>query len=1827
MKRLIASLLVALFILIQIIPTVTAMDFHSNPFDYADEKRQESIESSLGTSVPAKKPTVAPITAVGTRYAVKFKQTASLSTVYDCVKHYGYELLGYSEQRIFSIYISDISEFRSNYKGIVEIIEEDAVLSLSATVNDPLAKNQWELEALNLYEAWDISKAKNDITVAVLDSGIYRQHEEFDNCEILSGFDAVTDTDGIDFDCNGHGTKVVSILAAASNNRLGMASAAHGVTVLPIRVSDNTGFVYSTDFIQALYYAADSGVDVINMSFGGYVYSAAEESAVEYAASKGCIMVSAAGNEGLDNKYAGMKSYPASYNNVISVGSINENGEVCAFSQYNDSVDLVAPGSGLTVANFEGGYENESGTSFSTAYVSGIICLALSAIDEGYGFTSDQFVNLIAEINGFAKTNSEGYGTIDAVKVLENINLPMYSGVADESIYHHNITVYFNRGVAKLDGEEFKSGDMVVVSGRHVLNIEDGENVKEISFVTDNIPLTYEYTETNNKASIIFDRGSATLDGAPYISGSDITTDGKHYFIITGPYGNTETYEFECSFSAPKIFGVKNGGYYTSPVYFSTSKAESVTLNNTPIEHGKAITANGSYTLTVKNKNAEQTVYFTVAIPNIKNYDSSVANGKIAVDNENSAVYLYNSVLSGIRVLSESNLNQTQSFVRTNDGIIGHAFSNGNFILLHEKGISIIPQDEISQGNSYNLIYFPFKGTAKSPVFANDKVYYISTDSNGACALRCMSTVNGNDEVAFTFVDTFTHLAHSDGTFLLASDSGSISAYDTNGVRKFKINTAVPTSKLVFADGYFSNGSLVYDVDSKSELFALKDNEKPLRIQSGILITNCSVYTIADYQRVGAFETELSDFVIDDNNKVYKYLSNQKLQIIEDTSVFSVKNANRKLNAAPLNETIELEATQSSVFEQSVLLPADVSLIEGALIENVKELFAISASNKALYIFDSDSLQLKKKLDLRFSPSSICSDGTNIYVSFANKEYIYKSKGSIDSGIYIVTNHAYASIKIYNENIYALTASGDLFAFSSADAVNTERVIIKNQKVNSFDVEGDYIYAHLSPASLSFIYKIRISSCEVEETAVITASSNRVFATSNCIIVGSTAYSINDLSALFSFKSKVSFADDNYILTEDGLYSDSFELLGVHRHSTLGAVFDKNYNYYSVHNDSVIKIRSHGDTLSALPEIDGIIQDETLDGPVYPVYSFGLGYIDGVYIESGTPIENGGKHVFTICKPFGVSKECSFYIKAVINKIQLSYPKTTIAVNETLKATVSAFPIVTVNVDTVFNAENGNAVVYSDGTVIGVKPGTCTITATTSDGLHSASYTLTVVESKIEFDSSYFKEEEGGVVGNIAPGTSIETLYSAVELTNGKVVVTTKDGTEVNVGVISTDMKVLLYDINGDVIDERALSVFCDVDCDGYITANDYYTLQKISEQPYSISLALKYAADTDRSGKVDVFDLLVLKEHLLGKERLEEAVAMPERTARAIPWIIMPRYITRGTDMTISITLSESQNVSAISGVITYSSTVYTVTDVQVPDDVSEGFFSIESDGIYFFANCNPLWDSEVVITVSFAISELYNETDDAFIACSELKLYDGNAASCESVKNTPAFSKNTIEDICIFNMPGFEFEKDTTYYELEFPKASHHVYISAYPDGDFVITGNTAFSEGTAAFSVVKEDDSETKYNFVCKSELGDAPLQSETESSKNNNSFLQSVTVENGTLSPEFSKNIFEYYIVCKDFDLVKVAATPEAESSLVEIKPLDKEANAITVECTANGGNTKIYTFKLVHNTPADIDYPEDPINFVWLWILLGVFISAGLATLVVYQHKLITSDKE
>lgn len=1819
MKRILSFLIAAIILCSNIVPVVSFAQFDANPFSALDECREASIKQGLGRHLNTSAPSTAKTPSSGLRYAVKFKTTPSLLTVYDCVSQYDYTLLSDSTERMFALRINNLSDFRNKYGSIVEFIEEDEKLSISAVVNDPMSDTQWELESLNVYSAWDIATGSNDVTVAILDSGVYRGHEDFVGVDILAGYDAVVDTEGVNADYNGHGTKIASIIAAANNNRTGMASLGAGLSILPIRVSDSTGFVYSTDFIQALYFAADSGADIINMSFGGYVYSAAEEAAAEYAASRGCILVAAAGNEGTDIKYAGMKAYPASYANVISVGSVNSKGEHCSFSQYNDAVDLVAPGEELTVANAYGEYEIENGTSFSTAYVSAVIGLALSAIDDGIGFTSEQFVTLVASLNGNSKSDIYGYGFINAAEILSAINRPLYSGVVDNGVYHKNININFNRGLASLDGEVFESGDMVLVSGKHTLTIEDGDALISIDFITDNIPLTYEYTEDDNKATINFNRGTATLDGVPYLSGAPISSNGKHLFVLTGPYGNNTQYSFECNFSAPVIFGVENGGFYTEPVRITTTDADSLLLNGVPFNSGDVVAANGAYTITANKNNSTSTVRFTIANPDVALYDASVTSAKLIVDDAYQTVCLYNDIISGLRILDTDNLNKTKSFLRTEYSILNHSFYGEYIVLLHSQGFSLISRIELANGTA-SPTYYNFSRSSLAGVIADGSVVYISEHSPKNYSLRKVNIENKNDDLITELNEHYKYICYCDGTVAIATENGVVCGYNLRGERIFKNSTGFTATGIILFDDCFTTGKYIYNKASKAPLFTIQDEETPICFHNGFLITDRSVYDVTSGIRVGQFEHPINHIFLTEN-AVYKYLSNAKIEVIKSNEAYELNTVNKKLNAADCTTIYATEPEQTSVFSETISLQSNHQITDVAIDFESGILYAISTADKSLLCFDTENFSFIKSFNLRYAPSSICHNGKNIYISFEDIAVICSLSGINDECVYTNSPRAYTAIKACGDTIFGLNTAGDLYSFMSSSPQNSVAVI-KEQKIIDFDIGKNCIFALLKPSTVALVYKISMDNFSIESSATLNTEICNIVATENFVFIGNKAFDADKLKLQRSFEDAVCFADKQYVVTSTALYRTSnFEQLGKHPYDTTLPIFDDKHNYFSFYGNTVLKVKACSENLYDVPKIEGITDDATLQGPVTPTYSYGVGYVDGSQIAPGDLVENGGRHTFTLCLPFGIQKSYSFYIEAVINRIDLNYAKTTIGVNESISATVSAYPLPTVNVDTVYEASNGNAVVYEDGTVIGVTPGECVITAMTVDGLHSASFTLNITESSIIFDSSYFKEKDNNIVGNISPGTSIEAMLSAVSTTNGLVIATTKDNIHLDSGVITTDMKAVLYNVNGELIDERFLSVIGDLDCDGYITANDYCVLETLSAQPDSMSLAIRDAADVDGNGSIDAFDALTLKEHLLGQNFFTDPNTTIQRTARAAMHLIMPNQISKNTTFSSGITLTNAQNVSGVAGKICFDSAAYTVIDVSVIGAANIGFYTIEADGIHFFVKCNPLLETQVVAIISFNAVKAIDEVQNPYVSVEDIVLYDGSAAICAPIKNTPKISETPINDIKVFNLPDFVFQDEILNYSLDLPQASSYVYISAYPSESFNITGNTQFVGDTAEFSVISNSaEGKTKYNFICSTLQADIPVTDNTNVGKNDNSFLRDVEVLNGCLSPRFDKDIIDYYIVCDVPDSVKITASPEHINAVVSI---ENEAGLITVKCTAESGSSTTYRFHLTAGAPYEIPKTQDFNIKKWLWIAIGAVAVALLAALTSHQVKVIT----
>ena len=178
-------------------------------------------------------------------------------------------------------------------------------------------------------------------TVCIVDTGFYKDHEDFEGVNLVGGTSQVGTpytTDGY-----GHGTHVAGTIDAA-NNDLGVVGVTPGaVSLYIVKVFDDNGnWTRSSDLVNAVFTCRDHGANVISMSLGGSIFNGLERLAFEQLYAQGILSIAAAGNDG-NTDY----SYPASYDSVVSVAATDINNNVANFSQKNAQVELAAPGVGV----------------------------------------------------------------------------------------------------------------------------------------------------------------------------------------------------------------------------------------------------------------------------------------------------------------------------------------------------------------------------------------------------------------------------------------------------------------------------------------------------------------------------------------------------------------------------------------------------------------------------------------------------------------------------------------------------------------------------------------------------------------------------------------------------------------------------------------------------------------------------------------------------------------------------------------------------------------------------------------------------------------------------------------------------------------------------------------------------------------------------------------------------------------------------------------------------------------------------------------------------------------------------------------------------------------------------------------------------------------------------------------------------------------------------------------------------------------------------------------------------------------------------------------
>ncbi|WP_158318859.1 S8 family serine peptidase [Robertmurraya kyonggiensis] len=352
------------------------------------------------------------------------KYEVDLKNISPSLVNRGYRLVQVQEDEN----LDDVLEKLRNDPN-VDYVEPNILKEQQEFSDDPLLSQQWYLQSVNVLDTWEMMNNNKEVRVAVIDSGVSSSHQDFSG-KLNNGFNSISKNENID-DYFGHGTRVAGIIAANTNNSIGIAGINPNVSIIPIKVSEG-GQLELINIINGIYKAIDNGAQIINMSYGAPVYSEAEYRALLEAYLRGIVLVAASGNDGAE------VNYPAAYPFVISVGSVNKRGYKSTFSNYGNELDVMAPGEGIVTTDLNNSYVSVNGTSFASPVVSGVASLLLS---EQSGLGPAQVQWLLENSTGTSWNPSTGFGKIDAYKMMTT-NLPnLINDISNDSGTAKTITL------------------------------------------------------------------------------------------------------------------------------------------------------------------------------------------------------------------------------------------------------------------------------------------------------------------------------------------------------------------------------------------------------------------------------------------------------------------------------------------------------------------------------------------------------------------------------------------------------------------------------------------------------------------------------------------------------------------------------------------------------------------------------------------------------------------------------------------------------------------------------------------------------------------------------------------------------------------------------------------------------------------------------------------------------------------------------------------------------------------------------------------------------------------------------------------------------------------------------------------------------------------------------------------------------------------------------------------------------------------------------------------------------------------------------------------
>ncbi|MCH7592078.1 MAG: S8 family serine peptidase [Planctomycetes bacterium] len=288
---------------------------------------------------------------------------------------------------------------------LIEGIHRNYRYDAQQSPSDPMFVLQHHLAQIGIAEAWNLTTGAQEIVIAIVDTGVQPDHPDLEE-SIVDGWN-VLDGNADYADAAGHGTQVTGIVAAVSNNLIGVTGVTWDCPILAVRVADDDGWATSRNIAAGILWAIGQGAKVINVSFSPLWSNTIVRSAARQAFNRGALVVISAGNAGGLTRSRG-------YHEALFVGAVDERGELASFSDRGPFVDIVAPGTSIRTTSMGSSYRRTSGTSFAAPIVAGAAALAWSTNPDLRPTTIvDALIGAAVDLGPAFKDDSYGHGLVD----------------------------------------------------------------------------------------------------------------------------------------------------------------------------------------------------------------------------------------------------------------------------------------------------------------------------------------------------------------------------------------------------------------------------------------------------------------------------------------------------------------------------------------------------------------------------------------------------------------------------------------------------------------------------------------------------------------------------------------------------------------------------------------------------------------------------------------------------------------------------------------------------------------------------------------------------------------------------------------------------------------------------------------------------------------------------------------------------------------------------------------------------------------------------------------------------------------------------------------------------------------------------------------------------------------------------------------------------------------------------------------------------------------------------------------------------------------------